>query len=256
MVTYLSKKSYLLKNYKEVDFKDLWGDRGIFTTMWIYDNPPKILFFKNHLENLLKSLTKYKLNKPNLKKNILKLLKENINYKKKYNHLLRIAINKKLISISLRTRYKTKLNFNLKLVNFKRFEPQYKNLKYKFILKQLSKLDGKSSDIALCNKGKILETGTSNILFVKDGIYYSPIKDFYEGITLKFFSKKIKKIVKKDIFIKDLNNFDEIILIGSGKGVTSVRTINNNKWKRKSLKSYKILKNYFNQAIKENSVYK
>ncbi|NCW37309.1 MAG: aminotransferase, partial [Proteobacteria bacterium] len=29
MVTYLSKKSYLLKNYKEVDFKDLWGDRGI-----------------------------------------------------------------------------------------------------------------------------------------------------------------------------------------------------------------------------------
>ena len=71
MVTYLSKKSYLLKNYKEVDFKDLWGDRGIFTTMWIYDNPPKILFFKNHLENLLKSLTKYKLNKANLKKNII-----------------------------------------------------------------------------------------------------------------------------------------------------------------------------------------
>ena len=106
MVTYLSKKSYLLKNYKEVDFKDLWGDRGIFTTMWIYDNPPKILFFKNHLENLLKSLTKYRLNKPNLKKNILKLLKQNIDNKKKYNHLLRIALNKKLISISFRTRYK------------------------------------------------------------------------------------------------------------------------------------------------------
>ena len=71
MVTYLSKKSYLLKNLKEVDFNDLWGDRGIFTTMWIYNSPPKILFFENHLENLLKSLTQYKLNKPNLKKNIL-----------------------------------------------------------------------------------------------------------------------------------------------------------------------------------------
>jgi len=171
MVIYLSKKSYLLKNYQEVDFKDLWGDRGIFTTMWIYNNPPKILFFKNHIENLLKSLTKYKLNKPNLKKNILKLLKLNINFKKKYNHLLRIAVNNKLISISLRPRYKTKLNFDLKLVQFKRFEPQYKNLKYKFILKQLSKLDSKSADIALCNKGKILESGTSNILFIKDGIY-------------------------------------------------------------------------------------
>ena len=256
MVIYLSKKSYLLKNYQEVDFKDLWGDRGIFTTMWIYNNPPKILFFKNHIENLFKSLTKYKLNKPNLKKNILKLLKLNINFKKKYNHLLRIAVNKKLISISLRPRYKTKLNFDLKLVQFKRFEPQYKNLKYKFILKQLSKLDSKSADIALCNKGKILESGTSNILFIKDGIYYSPIKDYYEGTTLKFFKKKIKNIVKRDIFIKDLNFFDEIVLIGSGKGVTSVKTINKNKWKRKSLKSYKILKNYFTQAIQSNPIYR
>ena len=256
MVTYLSKKSYLLKNLKEVDFNDLWGDRGIFTTMWIYNSPPKILFFKNHLENLLKSLTQYKLNKPYLKKNILKLLKQNINFKKKYNHLLRVAVNKKLISISLRPRPKTILNFDLKLINFKRIDPKYKNLKYRFILKNLAKLDGKKSDIVLCHKGKILETGTSNILFIKDGVFYSPIKDYYEGITLKFFKKKIKNIIKKDIFIKDLNNFDEIILIGSGKGVTSVKTVNKFKWKRKSLKSYKILKKYFYQAAQSNPIYK
>ena len=51
MVTFLLKKSYRLKDLQEIDFKDLWGDHGIFTTMWIFGKPPKILFFKNHLSN-------------------------------------------------------------------------------------------------------------------------------------------------------------------------------------------------------------
>ena len=59
MVTYLLKKSYRLKDLKEINFKDLWGDHGIFTTMWIYGKPPKILFFKDHIKNLIKSLKSY-----------------------------------------------------------------------------------------------------------------------------------------------------------------------------------------------------
>ena len=82
MVTYLLKKSYQHKNFKEVDFKDLWGDNGVFTTMWIFGKPPKILFFKQHIKNLIRSLKAYKLNKLNLEKNILKLLKINIKKKK------------------------------------------------------------------------------------------------------------------------------------------------------------------------------
>ena len=78
MVTYLLKKSYQHKSFKEVNFKDLWGDNGVFTTMWIFGKPPKILFFKPHIKNLIKSLKAYKLNKPNLEKNIFKLLKINI----------------------------------------------------------------------------------------------------------------------------------------------------------------------------------
>ena len=53
MVDYLLKKSYRLKDLKEVDFKDLWGDHGVFTTMWIFDNPSKILFFNEHINNLI-----------------------------------------------------------------------------------------------------------------------------------------------------------------------------------------------------------
>jgi len=256
MVNYLLKKSYQLKDLKEIEFKDLWGDNGVFTTMWIFGSPPKILFFKDHINNLIKSTKAYSIIKPSIKSDILRLIEENLDNKIKYNHLLRVALNKNTLSISLRKRIKPKLNFNLKLVNLKRQKPEFKNLKYKEILKHLSKLDNSKSDIGLCSNKKILETGTSNILFVKDKKIFSPINKFYKGITFKFFKSKIKKIIKKDILIDSLNEFDEIILIGSGKGIASVKTINQINWKRKEFKIYNQLLKHYNSAINNCLKYK
>ena len=256
MAIYSLKKSYQLKNLKEIDFKDLWGDHGIFTTMWIFGKPPRILFFKSHLTNLIKSLKDYKINKIFIKKDIIKILNKNLSKKKNYDHLLRIALNKNIISISLRKRLKPKLNFNLKLVNLKREKPQYKNLKYKKILLHLSKMDNSKSDIGLVFRKKLFETGTSNLLFIKNNKFYTPIKDYYEGNTFKFFKQKVKRIIKKEIFIDELNSFDEIILVGSGKGVTSVNTIKQIGWKRKKLKYYKVFSKYYRSAIHNCNLYK
>ena len=256
MVKYLSKKSYQLKDLKEINFKDLWGDHGVFTTMWIYDNPGKILFFKKHINNLVKSLKAYNIDKPNIKKIIFKLLKINIKRNIKYNHLLRVAINNKIISISLRKRIKPNLDFNLKLVNLKRIRPEFKNLKYLKILRYLSKLDNSKSDIGLCSNKTIFESGTSNILFIQNDKVYSPIKNIYKGITYKFFENKLHKIFKKNILVKSLHEYDEIILIGSGKGVASVNTIKDIKWKRRSLKYFKIFSNFYKTEIKKCSIYK
>ena len=250
MAIYLLKKSYQLKTLIEIPFKDLWGDHGIFTTMWVFGKPAKILFFDNHIKNLIKSLRKYGIKKKFLKKDILHVINKNLSRELYYNHLLRVALNKKVISVSLRKRVKPKLNFDLKLVNLKREKPIYKNLKYKKILSHLSKVDNSKSDIGLVSNKKILETGTSNLLFIKENKIYSPVKNFYEGNTFKFFKNKIKKIIKKDINIKELNIYDEIILIGSGKGVTSVKTINQIFWKRKNLKKYKVLLKYYKTEIK------
>ena len=123
----------------------------------------------------------------------------------------------------------------------------YKNLYYKKILAKLSKVDSTKFDIALVANEKILETGTSNLVFVKNGKIFSPKKDCYLGNTLKFISKKIK-INFKDIVIKSIDDYDEIILIGSGKGVTSVSKINDLKWKRKTLKMFNKL-NYIYKKI-------
>ena len=256
MVKYLLKKSYLRKDLREINFNDLWDDNGVFTTMWLYGKPPKILFFKSHLNNLIKSLKVYKIYGTNIKSKILKLIKSNIKKDKKYNHLLRIALNKNLISVSLRNKFKTNKNFNLKLINYKRIRPEYKNLKYKTILRHLSKLNTTKSDIALCVRNKILETGTSNLLFISKNKIYSPIKSFYKGTNFKFFKKKIS-ILKKNIFINQLNNFEEIILIGSGKGVTSVTAIDKIKWNKTSVKFFKKLLLIYNSEIKkQKNIYK
>jgi len=250
MVKYLLKKSYQRNDLKEINYRDLWNDDGVFTTMWIYGKPQKILFLKSHINNLIKSLKVYKINKTKTKEKIFKLLNLNINKKKKYNHLLRVALNKNIISISLREKIKIKDNFFLKIVNYKRIRPQYKNLKYKTILKYLSKMNISRSDIALCVNNKILETGTSNLLFVSKKKIYSPINKFYKGTNLNFYEKKIK-IIKKNILLKDLNNYDEIILVGSGKGVVSVKLIKDEKWKRKSTKIFKLINKIFSLEIKK-----
>ena len=256
MVTYLLKRSYQLKNFKEIEFKDLWGGHGVFTTMWIYGSPPKILFFKDHINNLMKSAKAFGILKKSLKSKILNLLKQNINSNKKYNHLLRLALNKTTLSISLRKRIKPKLNFNLKLVALKRYKPEFKNLKYKKILKYLSKLDNSKSDIGLCFNKRIFETGTSNIFLIKDEKIFSPANKFYKGITYNFFKSKIKKIIKKDILISSLKIYDEIILIGSGKGVASVKTIDQIKWNRKSLKFYNLFLKFYKSAVSSSPIYK
>ena len=256
MVTYSLKKSYLLKDLQEVDFKDLWGDHGIFTTMWIFGKPPKILFFKNHISNLVESLQKFGIKKRFLKKDILNILNSNLSKNTTYNHLLRVALNKKIISVSLRKRISPKLDFNLKLVNLKREKPQYKNLKYKKILSYLSKMDNSKSDIALIKNNKIFETGTSNLLFIKNKKIFTPKKDYYEGNTYKFFKSKVKRIIKKDILVKDLKNYDEILLVGSGKGVASVKMIKQINWKRKNLKVFKLFSKYYISEIKRCNKYK
>ena len=255
MVTYLLKKSYQLKDLKQIEFQDLWGDHGIFTTMWIFGKPAKILFFENHLKNLILSLKKYQIKKKSLKSDILKIINKNLSKNRKYNHLLRIALNKNTISISFRERLIPELNFDLKLVNLKRERPQFKNLKYKKILSYLSKMDNTKSDVGLVFNKRLLETGTSNLLFVKNDKIFTPKKDYYEGVTYKFFKSRIKKIFKKEIIVKELKKFDEILLIGSGKGVTSVKTIKQINWKRKKLKHYKIFFKHYRLAVKNCKLY-
>ena len=250
MAKLLLKKSYLRNNLKEVNFKDLWGSFGIFTTMRVKGKPPKIFFYNQHINNLIKSLSTYRLNQKKLKKDLIILIKNFLKKNISYDHLLRIACNKNLISISLRKRLKPNSKFYLQLFNYKRVDPYLKNLKYKKILKQLKRYDTSKNDIALFSNNFFLETCTSNLIFIRGNKIYSPSKNFYKGITYKYFSKKIK-IKKKNISLKEIDNYSEILLIGSGKGVASVFKIPSLNWTRKNNKIFIKLNKIYEKGLSD-----
>lgn len=254
MATTLLKKSYRISNFKEIPFRDLWGKHGVFTTMRIIGKPIKIIFFKEHIQNLIKSMKDYRIYKKELKLIIKKIL--NITLKKniKYNHLLRLAITKDIISVSLRVRINPSKKFSINLYNYKRERPDYKNLKYNKILKKMNFINVKNCDLGLTQKGKILETATANILFVKNNILYSPKDHFYKGITIKYLNKMVN-IKYTDIPLKNLYDYDEIILVGSGKGIVSLSKVEGHSWRRRSTKNYKILKNLYNKAVTKCPLY-
>ena len=245
MAIFLLKKSYQASNQKEIGFKDLWGSHGVFTTIRLLGKPGKLILFKSHFKGLIKSLKRYKIYTKKIEKNINRLIHSNINKNINYDHLLRVALTKNFISISIRKRLKPKKNFELKLINYRRIDPVTKNLYYKKILKELNKYDPSKTDIALVYRGKILETCTSNILFFKNREYFSPKNNCYIGNTINYLKGKIK-ISFKDIYYRDLKKFDEIMLIGSGKGVTPVKYIKQMNWKSKNNFGYQKVNKHLN----------
>ena len=248
MAKLLLKKSYLRSNLKEVNFRDLWGSYGIFTTMRVLGKPPKIFLYKQHINNLIKSLNIYNLNQNKLRKDLINLIENFLKNKISYDHLLRVACNKKFISISLRKRHKLNKKFYLQLLNYKRVDSYLKNLKYKKILRQLKRYDTSKNDIALISNNLFLETCTSNLIFIRGNKIYSPSKNFYKGITYKYFRSRIK-IKNKNISIKEIDKYSEILLIGSGKGVTSVYKIPSLNWTRKNSKIFDKLNKIYKNGL-------
>ena len=64
----------------------------------------------------------------------------------------------------------------------------------------------------------------------------------------KFIEKKFS-INYQDILIKNLDEYNEILLVGSGKGVISANKVQGTNWRRNSWKYYKILNNFYKKAV-------
>ena len=93
MENILFKKSYLLSNFKEIKYNDLWNKKGIFTTIRVIGRPYCFYLFDQHLKNLNYSLKKFGINASLSKRKICNIINNLFNKKTTYDHLFRIAIN-------------------------------------------------------------------------------------------------------------------------------------------------------------------
>ena len=250
MADYLFKKSFQLKTFKPIIYDDLWGKRGVFSTIRIIKKRQNYILLHNHIKNINLSLKKLNINFVLSEKKLLLLILPLLDKVKKNDHLLRIALNSKILSVSLRKRLKPVKNFDAILFAYQRPNPLLKNLYYKEILKKLLSIDTQKREVILFKNNFILEGCTTNIFCVRNKKIYIPKSNFYKGTTMNYLLSKTKRFVKKiNISIHELSTFDEIILVGSGKGVISLQSINKIHWKPKSNLIYKELLNIYNKLL-------
>jgi branched-subunit amino acid aminotransferase/4-amino-4-deoxychorismate lyase len=249
MANFLFKKSFQLKTFKPIIYDDLWGKRGVFSTIRIIGNKPNYILFHDHLKNINQSLKKLNINFILSEKKLLSIMPL-LNKIKKYDHLLRVALNSKSISISLRKRLEPVKNFQSFLYRYQRSNPSLKNLYYKKIIKILSSINTQKQEIILLKDNFLLEGCTTNILCIRNKTIYIPKNNFYKGTTMNYLLSETKRTSKKiNISIHELSTFDEIILVGSGKGVINLKLINKINWKPKSNLIYKELLNIYNKLL-------
>ena len=250
MVNFSFKKSYNFNSFNNVKYDHLWGSKGVFTTIRVVGYSPKYVFLKDHLSQLNKSLKKLKIKFTLTEKKLLELIPNQLNIKK-FDHLLRIAVKQNLISISLRPRLTPSANFQCQLVNYQRVNARLKNLHYKKILSLQKNINMQKKEILFYSKKNILEGSTTNIIIIKNNQMIVPKGNYYKGITMNYFLKKFKnKYIFKSITFSDLMSSDEIVLVGSGKGVVKVSSIPQIKWFSSSSKMFKRLSSIYEAELK------
>ena len=250
MVNFSFKKSYNFNSFNSVKYDHLWGSKGIFTTVRVVGSNPRYIFLKDHLRQLNKSLKKLNINFILTEKKLLELIPNQLHIKK-FNHLLRIAVKQNLISISLRPRLTPSNNFQCQLVNYQRVNARVKNLHYKKILSLQKDIDMQKKEILFYSKKIVLEGSTTNLIMIKNNQMILPKGNYYKGITMNYFLKKfINKYIFKFITLSDLLSADEIILVGSGKGVVKVSSIPQIKWFSSSSKMFKRISSIYEAQLK------
>lgn len=231
-------------------YDHLWGSKGVFTTVRVFGKSPRYIFLKDHLSQLNKSLKKLNIKFILTEKKLFKLIPNQLNIKK-FDHLLRIAVKQNLISISLRPRLTPSNNFQCQLVNYQRTNAKVKNLHYKKILSLQKNIDMQKKEILFYSKKNILEGSTTNLIMIKNNQMIVPKGNYYKGITMNYFLKKFKnKYIFKLINFSELMSADEIVLVGSGKGVVKVSSIPQIKWFSSSSKMFKRLSSIYEAELK------
>ena len=250
MVNFSFKKSYNFNNFNKVKYDHLWGSKGVFTTVRVVGSSPRYIFLKEHISQLNKSLKKQNINFVLTEKKLLELIPHQLHIKK-FNHLLRIAVKQNLISISLRPRLTPSNNFQIQLANYQRTNARVKNLHYRKILSLQKNIDMQKEEILFYNKKMILEGSTTNLIMIKNNQMIVPTGNYYKGITMNFLLKKFQNKFKfNSITYSELSSADEIILVGSGKGVVKVSSIPQIKWFSSSSKMFKRLSSIYKAQLK------
>jgi 4-amino-4-deoxychorismate lyase len=101
----------------------------------------------------------------------------------------------------------------LKLVYDDAIDYSYK-YKNRYSLNELLNLRGDADEILVVKRGLIADTSFTNVVFLKEGIWYTPATPLLPGTRREHYLR-IKHIIPADIRPDDLYKYEEVRLINA-----------------------------------------
>jgi branched-chain amino acid aminotransferase len=144
-------------------------------------------------------------------------------------------------------------------VNQKRKIPEIKieNKDYKKDIKRILYEKKAFEAILKTNENKLLEGSRSNLFFVKGkSLYTAKDKDVLGGITkrkiIELISNNGIKLVKKDIYLKELSDFDGAFLTGTSIDILPIAQIDDTNFESSSNQLIKKLMEKYRELKQKN----
>jgi len=231
-----------------------WGNAGAFSTLRLFPNR-FIPFREAYLQRVLDSAEI--LQQPWIPELDLleKRLDEYLSKSPIEEGLVRICLFEESIGISDRPAISDGKPVKGWLLQYRRPVPTAKSTQEKELYGRLSELDLSSEDWILIDPkdNEIRESATSNLIFIQGDSLVIPEKQILQGIVLRNLlpvlsdSFPIIRSIPKD---QDLDQYNEILLCGTGRGVAQLSALPERGWTSSSSVTFIQIRSIYEQLIK------
>ena len=147
----------------------------------------------------------------------------------------RVVMGRPMVLIILRPMTQTRANIGIHLgirqESFQRIQiDQFKMLSYVKNILEKALCDPYDDVILYSDKKAILETPTANVFFARGNVLFTPKSQYIlPGVTRRYLLEKAEEfdvdICEQEILLSDLDEFQEVFLTSSLKGIVLVDTL-------------------------------
>jgi len=171
--------------------------------------------------------------------------------------LTRVCLFEDSLGICSRPVQPEAAELNGEIMRHKRSTPEAKSTSDKELYGRLAKSNLERNEFILVDpkEERVLESATSNLIFAKGQELVIPENEILTGIVLSKILNDLEKqfrIERRSPELKEIDYFEEIILCGTGREITSLARIPQAKWKRRKFKAFERIKETYNEIKLRN----
>ncbi len=233
-------------------YSDPWGSPGAYSTILVEGAPPTPVFLDRHMKRLTQSLRLLDLNTALPLKFVEDAILNTATSNPETPYMIRVAITHAGLFICKLPQSGKESELRGIFCTVRRRLPSAKSMMDIELHRIVQTLDRNHEECILMSEdGRILEGATSNLLFVQNKNIIAPVRDNLPGITRQILKECLPNDwiwQESDVRVEHLEDVEEILVCGSGKGVSCLKSLPEARWKNKSMKAFNKFVRLFREA--------